>query len=177
MRRFLDGLYLCAGIAAALAILLIFLLVGFQVAGRLVDALMRAMGLPVFGFIVPSIAEICGFLLAAGSFLALPYTLVGGGHIRIGMLVDRLPVSLRRLTEAFVGLAAAAIAAFAALAMGRLTFKSYSFNDVSYGIVPVPLAVPQALMTLGLVILAVSVLDVTVRVMTRAERLPGAQEV
>ncbi len=177
MRRFLDGLYLCAGIAAALAILLIFLLVGLQVGSRLVDALLRALGWRALGFVVPSIAEICGFLLAAGRFLALPYTLVRGGHIRIGMVVDRLPQAMRRLVEALVGVAAAATAAFAALAMGRLTFKSYSFDDVSYGIVPVPLALPQGLMTLGLIILAVAILDVTARVVLRDERLPGAQEV
>lgn len=177
MRRLLDGLYLGAGVAGALAIFLIFLLVGVQVSARLIDALMRFMGLRAFGFIVPSIAEICGFLLAAGSFLALPYTLIRGGHIRIGMVVDRLPAGIRRYTEALVGLAAAAIAAYAALALGRLTLKSLSFNDVSYGIIPIPLALPQGLMTLGLIVLAIAILDVTWRAFHQGERLPGAQEV
>lgn len=177
MRRFLDGLYLCSGIAGALTIFLIFLLVGLQVTGRLVDALLNMIGWQTLGFVVPSVAEICGFLLAAGTFLALPYTLVRGGHIRIGMVVDRLPVGARRVVESLIGLGAATLAAYAALAMGRLTYKSYAFNDVSYGIVPIPLALPQAAMTLGLVILAVAVLDVTARVALRAERLPGAQEV
>lgn len=177
MRRLLDGLYLGAGVAGALAIFLIFLLVGVQVSARLLDALMRLLGLRAFGFIVPSIAEICGFLLAAGSFLALPYTLIRGGHIRIGMVVDRLPTAMRRYTEAVVGLVAAAIASYAALALGRLTAKSLSFNDVSYGIIPIPLALPQGLMTIGLVILAVAILDVSWRVFSRGERLPGAQEI
>ena len=177
MRRLLDGLYLGAGVAGALAIFLIFLLVGVQVSARLLDALMRLLGLRAFGFIVPSIAEICGFLLAVGSFLALPYTLIRGGHIRIGMVVDRLPTALRRYTEAVVGLVAAAIASYAALALGRLTVKSLSFNDVSYGIIPIPLALPQGLMTLGLIILAIAILDASWRAFSRGERLPGAQEV
>lgn len=177
MRRVLDGLYLCAGVAGALAILLIFLLVGLQITGRLVDAVMRAMGWRAVGLVVPSIAEICGFLLAAGSFLALPYTLVRGGHIRIGMVVERLPAAIRRLTETLVGLAAVAIVAYAAAAVGRLALKSYAFGDVSYGIVPIPLAIPQALMSLGLAILAMAILDVTARVAFGAGRLPGAQEV
>jgi TRAP-type C4-dicarboxylate transport system permease small subunit len=177
MRRLLDGLYFGTGVAGALAIFLIFLLVGIQVSARLIDALMRLAGFRAFGFIVPSIAEICGFLLAAGSFLALPYTLVRGGHIRIGMVVDRLPTAIRRYTEALVGLAATAIAIYAALALGRLTLKSLAFNDVSYGIIPIPLALPQALMTLGLIIFAIAILDVSWRAFARGERLPGAQEV
>lgn len=177
MRRFLDSLYLCAGIAGALTILVIFLLVSLQVTGRLADALLGMVGWRAMGFVVPSVTEICGFLLAAGTFLALPYTLVRGGHIRIGMVVDRLPTRARRLVEALVGLGAAVLAAYAAIAMGRLTYKSYAFNDVSYGVVPIPLALPQAAMTLGLVVLAVAVLDVAARAALRGERLPGAQEV
>jgi TRAP-type C4-dicarboxylate transport system permease small subunit len=163
MRRLLDRLYRGAGVTAAGAIFLIFALVALQVSARLLDAGLRLVGVAPIGFIVPSIAEICGFLLSAASFLALAYTLTAGGHIRVGILVERLGPSSRRMVEAAVGLAACAVAAYATVALARLTWKSFVFNDVSYGIVPVPLALPQALMALGLAILAVAVLDVTVR--------------
>lgn len=177
MRRFLDGLYVSAGVAGALAIFLIFALVSVQISARLIDWLMRALGFDVVGLIVPSIAEICGFLLAAGSFLALPYTLVRGGHIRIGIVVNRLPAGPQRVIESLVGVGAAIISGYAAVALARLAYRSFSYGDVSYGIIPIPLALPQAVMALGLVVMTVAILDLTFQVATRGERLPGGQEV
>jgi TRAP-type C4-dicarboxylate transport system permease small subunit len=164
MRRFLDTLYDAAGYAAAGALLLIFGLVALQVAARLFDGAMLMLGFPAAGFIVPSIAEICGFLLAAASFLALAKTLTSFAHIRVGMLVDRFAPRPRRWAEVLAGIVASIIATYATVALARLTLKSFAFNDLSYGIVPVPLALPQAVMTLGLAILAVSLVDLTVRV-------------
>jgi TRAP-type C4-dicarboxylate transport system permease small subunit len=177
MRRFLDGLYVSAGVAGALAIFLIFALVGFQISARLLDWLMRTLGLDVIGLIVPSIAEICGFLLAAGSFLALPYTLVRGGHIRIGIVVNRLPAAVQRAAEVLAGAGAALLCAYATVALARLALRSLSFGDVSYGIVPIPLALPQAMMALGLAVMTVALIDVTWQAAARGERLPGGQEV
>lgn len=162
MRRMLDLIYAVSGWTAAACLVLIFSLVSIQVLARLLDGAMRLAGQRAYGLLIPSIAEICGFLLAAASFLALARTLTAGNHIRIGMLVERLPASLRRWVEGLVGCAAFALAIHFTVAMGRLTFKSASFGDVSYGMIPVPLALPQGLMTLGLAILAIAVLDVTV---------------
>lgn len=163
MRRVLDAIYRAAGGVAAAAIFTIFALVAVQVSARLLDGVMRLFGLAPFGFIVPSIAEICGFLLGVASFLALAYTLTIGGHIRVGMLVERLPTSARRLVEALVGLLASGIALYSTVALSRLTLKSWTFNDVSYGFIPVPLWLPQGLMALGLAILSVALLDITLK--------------
>ena len=162
MRKPLDILYRLAGYAAAAALVAIFALVSVQVLARLLDGAMRIAGLTPFGFIVPSIAEICGFLLAVASFLALAYTLTIGGHIRVGMLVERLPPGVRRPVEALVGLFAAGLAVYATVAVAKLAIKSWTFNDVSFGFVAVPLWLPQGIMALGLALLAVALLDVTV---------------
>lgn len=159
MRRGLDLLYEVSGWAAALSLFLIFLLVGVQVLLRLLDIALSALGLPILGLIVPSIAEICGFLLAAASFLALAKTLSSFAHIRVGMLVDRMPPLPRRWTETAVGFAACALSAYATVAVARLAWKSFAFHDVSYGLIAVPLALPQGVMTLGLAILTVALAD------------------
>lgn len=177
MRKLLDGAYRFAGYAAAGALVLIFMLVLVQVGARLADSAMRLVGLPPLGFIVPSIAEICGFLLAAASFLALAYTLTIGGHIRVGILVERLPAGARRIVETVTGAAAALLAGYFAYAVGELAMKSWRFNDVSYGFVPVPLWLPQAVMAFGLLLLAIALVDVTWRSVARGEPLPGASEV
>ena len=164
MRRVLDTLYDGAGYAAACSLLMIFALVALQVGARVYDSAMRLMGLSVAGLSIPSIAEICGFLLAAASFLALAKTLTAFAHIRVGMFVDRLPGRARRLAETAAGAAASLIGLYATLALARLTWKSFSFGDVSYGIIPIPLVLPQAVMTLGLALLTIALADVTVRI-------------
>jgi TRAP-type C4-dicarboxylate transport system permease small subunit len=177
VRKLLDSAYRFAGYAAAVSLVLIFSLVLMQVGARLVDSAMRLAGLPPLGLIVPSIAEICGFLLAAASFLALAYTLTIGGHIRVGILVERLPQGARRILETATGAAAALLAGYFTYAVGELALKSWRFNDVSYGFVPVPLWLPQAVMAIGLGLLAIALIDVTWRSASRGEPLPGAGEV
>jgi len=177
VRTLLDGAYRLAGYAAAVALVLIFMLVLIQVGARLADSAMRLAGLPPLGFIVPSIAEICGFLLAAASFLALSHTLTIGGHIRVGILVERLPAGLRRVVETASGVAAALLAGYFTYAVTELALKSWRYNDVSYGFVPAPLWLPQSAMALGLLLLTVALVDVTWRTATRGQPLPGASEV
>lgn len=167
MRRFLDALYRVAAWMAATAIFLIFALVAVQVSARLLDGGLRFIGMQPLGLRIPSIAEICGFLLGAASFLALAHTLVTGGHIRVGVLVSRLGPGARHVVETLLGLAATALSLYATVALARLTLRSWNFNDVSYGILPVPLALPQGLMTIGLAVLTVALVDVTVTAWTR----------
>lgn len=163
MRKSLDAVYRLSGAAAALSLFLIFVLVCLQVAARLLDGAMRLLGLTPLGLIVPSIAEISGFLLAAASFLALAYTLSVGGHIRVGLLVERLAPRPRRVVEALIGMLAAALALYACVAVARLAFKSWTYQDVSFGFVAVPLWMPQAVMALGLAIFAIALVDTTMR--------------
>jgi TRAP-type C4-dicarboxylate transport system permease small subunit len=176
MRRFLDALYFYAGVAAAVSLFLIFALVTIQLCARMLDGLMRLAGQPALGFIIPSITEICGFLLAAASFLALAHTLMVGGHIRVSLVLSRLGSAARRYVETFVALLAAAGAGYATVALAKLAWRSWQFGDVSYGIVPIPLALPQALMTLGVAVLAIALLDLSVRAWRDRTYVQGGPE-
>jgi TRAP-type C4-dicarboxylate transport system permease small subunit len=177
VRKLLDSAYRFAGYAAAVSLVLIFSLVLVQVGARLLDVVMRFAGLAPLGFIVPSIAEICGFLLAAASFLALAYTLTLGGHIRVGVFVDRFPPGIRRIVETLTGVLASILAFYFTYAVGALALKSWRFNDVSFGFVPVPLWLPQGVMALGLLLLGIAMIDLTWRSASRGEPMPGASEV
>ncbi len=177
MRNALDTTYRAAALLAAACLIAIFTLVVLQVLGRLVDMLLRIVGATPLGLLVPSIAEIGGFLLGASIFLALPYTLKVGGHIRVGLIVDKLPAGGRRAVDLVAGFGAALLAGFFTYALARLTLKSWTFNDVSYGFIAVPLWIPQAVMTLGLALLTIAVVDATLAVLLKRSRLPGASEV
>ena len=166
MRSLLDRFYTFALYLAAACLVLIAVLVGAQVIGRTFDELLKLFGYPPYGFLVVSLAEIAGYLLAAGSFLALAATLKSGAHIRVTILLGSVPEGVRFWLEIWALAAGAVFIGFICFNHLQLTFDSIRFNEVSYGIIPVPLAIPQAVMAFGAIVLLVALLDelaVTVR--------------
>ncbi|QDY99322.1 TRAP transporter small permease [Nitratireductor mangrovi] len=159
MRQFLDRVYGLAEWLAMAALCLIALLVFAQVAGRVTDAGLALFGLPPYGFLVPSLAEIAGFLLVAASFLALAGSLRGGVQIRVTLAIGHLPPAARRAFEVAVLALAAAVAGFFFWYAVRLSADSLRFNEVSYGIVAIPLWIPQAAMAAGIGVFTVALLD------------------
>jgi TRAP-type C4-dicarboxylate transport system permease small subunit len=61
---------------------------------------------------------------------------------------------------------ATAITAFAVWHSAWLTWDSYDFGDLSIGMVPVPLWIPQAAMVMGLLWLLVALLDALVSLLS-----------
>ena len=167
VRGALDGLYRISGALAALCLVLICLIVAGQVAGRVVDAIALAVAGRGFGFYIPSAAEFSGFLFAASSFLALAYTLRHGDHIRVLLCLSRLPDRARRGAEIWCLAFAAGFAGFFAVHAVLLVLDSLDFGEVSVGMVPVPLWIPQGFMALGLVVLTIAALDDLVSVLCR----------
>jgi TRAP-type C4-dicarboxylate transport system permease small subunit len=159
MRRSLDLLYMVALWLAAGCLLAIATLVGLQVGARLLDMLMRAAGFGRSGFVILSLAEIAGYLLAAASFLALAATLKGGVHIRVTMLVNNVPPGVRTLLEASALLFAALATAYATWHLGVYAHTSWRFGDVSPGLVRIPLFYPQAAMVVGAGLLTIAFID------------------
>lgn len=174
MRGALDSLYQASGVLAAGFLVLIAVAVLLQVGANAVDGIIKlATGGPI-GLVIPSYAEFTGFFLAAASFLALAHTLKHGAHIRVGLVIGRLPPPLRRLAEAWCCLAGAGLSGYFAWYTLRLVLESWEFHDLSTGMVPVPLWVPQASMTLGLAVLTIAFVDELVLV--ARGRTPGYQQ-
>jgi TRAP-type C4-dicarboxylate transport system permease small subunit len=159
MRATLDRFYALTLHVAAACLVLIAGLVGAQVIGRIVDTLLKLSGHPPYGFLVASLAEIAGYLLAAASFLALAATLKRGAHIRVTMLLGSVSERARYFLELWALAVAAGFVAFIGVSLLSLTYDSFLFNEVSYGILPVPLAIPQAVMTFGAFALLVALVD------------------
>lgn len=80
MRRTLDTLYRTSLWASALCLVAIALMVGVQLAARLIDGTLSLLHLPRTDFVILSLDEIGGYLLAAASFFALGGTLKAGAH-------------------------------------------------------------------------------------------------
>ena len=157
MRRVLNLLYLACGVLAALFLAGIAVLILAQIIGRFV------------GFLVPSAVEMAGFFMAASTFLALGYSFRAGSHIRVTLLLSRLPSSKRRAADA-AGLALGVLLiGYFAWHTVRLAQDSWRFGEVSDGLVGIPLWIPQSGMAFGLAVLALAMLDELVVVLRGGE--------
>ena len=167
MRRILDKLYETALWASALCLAAIALLVGAQLAGRILDGTLALLHLPRTDFVILSLAEICGYLLAAASFLALAPTLKAGAHIRVTMALNGLSEGLRRVAELFAFGLATVAAGYMTWNFVKFAYVSFKFNEVSSGVVRVQLGYPQSFVALGALILFIALLDELVTVAMR----------
>lgn len=159
MRRLLDGIYEAGLISACAAMAAIAVLVLAQVLGRITDRVAQVLGLEPLGLSIPSLAEIGAFLFVGAACLALPSTLRAGGHVRVTLLQGSSGPRLRRFLNSTVLLASLGLCGFAAWHSGAQAYDSLAFNTVSYGMVRIPLWIPQGAMTLGFGLLALALAD------------------
>ena len=117
------------------------------------------------GVVVPDAGELAGYAMAAATFLALAHTFRSGGHIRVNLLPIHTPPGVRHALEcwclAFLALVGALFAAFSV----KLVLDSYEFGDVSTGMMPVPLWIPQLTMAVGAILLEIAVVEELVHVL------------
>jgi TRAP-type C4-dicarboxylate transport system permease small subunit len=159
MRTVLDRVYGGALALASLCIVAIAVLVLVQVVGRLIDRVALWIGASPLGITVPSLAEIGGFLFVGAAFLALAGTLRAAGHVRVTMLLAGLGPTGKRVMGGVVLVAATALAGFATWNSALQALDSYQFDAVSFGMIRIPLWLPQGVMTLGLGVLLIALLD------------------
>lgn len=164
MRNYLDKLYRGSCWLAAGCIAAICLLVVSQVALNLIDRLSTILTGSAIGLTIPSYADFTGFFLAAASFFALAHTLRSGGHIRVNLLISHLPETVRRLVEIWCVGFAASISLYFTWYTFALTHESFIYNDLSPGMVAVPIWIPQSTMLGGITVLSIALVDEMVTV-------------
>ena len=151
--RALDWIFHVAGILSAILLAAIAVLTFVQIVGR------------SLGFLVSTGTEFAGFCMAASIFLALAWTLRSGGHIRVTLFVQRLGPGPRRIVEIWCLVAAALAIGLFAYSAVMMTWDSYRFGDVSVGMIPVPLWMPQTAMAAGVALLELAILEQLVLVL------------
>jgi TRAP-type C4-dicarboxylate transport system permease small subunit len=158
MRRGLDALYNAAGYLAAFFLVMTLVWVGIAIVGR------EAYGC-VFGlcfdarFYIPGTDAYAGYTMAACGFLALAHTLKKGEHIRVELVLQKVPPRLRRALQIWSYAAATLLAALFAFYSVRLAWQSRAFNDISTASDATPLWIPQIAMAVGALILFVAFVD------------------
>jgi TRAP-type C4-dicarboxylate transport system permease small subunit len=140
MRTALDKLFTLAGYLS-----------GVFMIGTLVAVLLGIVGRLV-GFDAPGTDAYAGYSMAAGSFLALAYTLRRGEHIRVTLMLNHLRDSARRALELFCHGVAILLSGALAWYSVRLVWQSHEMHDVSQGLDATPLWIPQIAMAVGTVL-------------------------
>jgi TRAP-type C4-dicarboxylate transport system permease small subunit len=147
LRTVLDTLYRGCALLAGLFMVALLVSVCLQIAGGL------------FGFYLRGTDAMAGYFMAASIFLALPYTLKAGDHIRVTLVLQRLDGPARRGMEVFCLVAAVLLSGFFAWYSVRQCWLSYLFKEMSQSDDRAPLWVPQIGMAVGTVMLFVAFLE------------------
>lgn len=103
----------------------------------------------IAGWDLPGLDAYAGYAVAAALFLALPSTLLRGEHIRVTLLLERLPPRWRGAFEWWCLGAATVLSLYVAWFSVRLAWVSYLTHDVSSAADATPLWIPQLAMALG----------------------------
>lgn len=169
----LRPLYNLGAYCAALCLCLIGTLITAQILGRMIDRVMIWIGDERIGLAVPGLAEISGFLLVGASFLGLAYTFVNGGHIRVTLLVNNLPNRVRVFVEVWCLSIALLLCLYLSWYTYWLIHDSYTFNETSYGLLRIPLWIPQSAMLTGLTLFCLALIEAWVATLTTALTRPS----
>ncbi|MBE0548258.1 MAG: TRAP transporter small permease [Rubrivivax sp.] len=151
--RGLHRLYLASGLLSAASLVLICVLILAQVVARNLGSTVR------------DAEEFAAWAMAAAGFFGLPYALHCGAHIRVSAVARFVPESLHHAMEVLASAIGMALAAYLAWYCTAFVLESYRFNEVSQGLVPVPMWMVQVPMVLGSSLLAVAFAERLVRVL------------
>jgi TRAP-type C4-dicarboxylate transport system permease small subunit len=97
-----------------------------------------------------STTEITGYMLAFGLSWGLGHALTQRSHVRIDMLVNRLPQPMRIPLHLLALAALAVFIGFVAKGAWDLVDESLLFNATDISALRIPLAIPQGLWAFGL---------------------------
>lgn len=146
-RRWLDFAYRAGGVAGALSIAAICVLMVAQTLGR------------QLGFPTGAINDLVAWLCAAAAFLTMAHAFKHGDFVRVTLLLEKASPARRRQVELACLAVAIASVAYLAFWACRFTYESWQFNEVAQGLWAVPIWIPQTSFALGSLLFLVAVVD------------------
>ena len=112
-----------------------------------------------FGTTIPGVIELVVFCMVASAFLALAQTLRKNEHIRITVLISHLPPKIRRWFEVWCLSVSALFFGTLAYYTIFMAYESFIFNEMSDGVVGIPLWIPQLFMFWGVTLITITFIE------------------
>lgn len=167
MRSVLKTLYEWTGILGGIFMVLLLVFVLYSVGPGIGLWLEQTFGLPnLINYVARSADEFAGYAMLASAFLALASTFGRGEHIRVTLFVQRLHGTPRRLAEIWCLALGSLLTGYLAWFTVRLCWQSWEINDLSTGLIAIPLWIPQVGMAVGAAVLFIAVVEQLVVVAT-----------
>ena len=156
MRRFLDSLYDAAGTLAAFFVFAIFaVMIGTSV--------FRQVGWRTGGF-----EDIVSWMTAAAAFFGMAHTFKHGDFVRVGLLLDNLPAGPRRVFEVITLIIGSLFTGYLAWSVTSYVYESYTINDMSGGLIVIPIWIPQCSIVIGSTLFFIAMVDELILVLRGA---------
>jgi TRAP-type C4-dicarboxylate transport system permease small subunit len=153
--KFLHWLYRASGMLSAASLVLICALIMAQIIARSLGSTVR------------DAEEFAAWAMAAAGFFGLPYALHCGAHIRVQVVMRFVPEFMHHAMEVLATAIGLALSVYLAWYCGAYVLESYQFNELSQGLIAVPLWIPQFPMVFGSTLLAVAFVERMVCVLRR----------
>jgi TRAP-type C4-dicarboxylate transport system permease small subunit len=115
-----------------------------------IDVLFRNFG----GFSSSATTEITSYMLAFGIAWGLAYALSARAHIRVDVLVSKLPIAWRQYLHTLALAVLTALSLFLAWCAWTLVEESVFFQATDTSVLAIPLVIPQGLWAVGITMLA-----------------------
>jgi TRAP-type C4-dicarboxylate transport system permease small subunit len=161
VRRWLDRLYDGSAYCGAFFVCAIFVV---MIGG----ALTRPVGISLSGN-----DDLVSWMCAAAAFLPMASAFRRGDFVRMLLVLDQLAPRARRYAEAVALLIALVATATLAAWASYGVYESWRYDEMSIGLLVVPIWIPQLSFAIGTLILLIAVVDELISVLR--SRLPSYQ--
>lgn len=157
MRRFLDFLYDAAGVLAAFFVFVIFsVMIG--------TSAFRQVGWRTGGF-----EDIVSWLTAGAAFFGMAHAFKHGDFVRVGLLLENVSPGLRRVLEIVTLIIGSLFTGYLAWSVTSYVYESYSINDMSGGLIVIPIWIPQCSIVIGSILFFIAMVDELIIVLAGAK--------
>jgi TRAP-type C4-dicarboxylate transport system permease small subunit len=158
MRLFapLRRLYDYCAYAAAVFVVLIF-------ATMIASTALRLVGVAAAG-----VDDVVSWMTAAAAFLAMAHTFRYGDFVRMTLVIEAVSPIVRKAMETTAITCGLVGTAYAAYWVVRSVFDSWRYQEMTTGLLVMPLWIPQLAFALGAVLLFIALLDELVSVLRGA---------
>lgn len=146
MRKALDFLYYCTALLGALFIVAIGLLILSQVVGRQI------------GVQIKGADDLTAWSVVAAGFLPLAYTFRNGGHIRVTLIIEKAG-RFKQPMEIAVMVVGLFFTGYLTYSSIDMVWDSIRFDDLTQGLINIPLWIPQISIPIGAAVFAIALLD------------------